>query len=136
MRCVFLRVVTAALVLQGCAHVHDGGQTEDLDHAVDLYWKAVRWQDAVAGSAFVDAVERTNWLTQRDKQTKDLNLTSFEVQREKVDKDGAAATVFLKATWFQLPSLVEKTGLVEQRWVWVGAQWLVVSEQGGPLPFP
>ncbi len=119
----------------GCAHLKDSGQEEDLDHAVDLYWKATRWQDAVAGSALVAPEPRSEWLRMRDKQEKNLNVTSYEIQGEKVDKGGFSASVIVKVTWFLLPSLVEQTELVQQRWVYSGNHWMVRSEKGGPLPF-
>jgi hypothetical protein len=120
----------------GCAHLHDSGQNEDLDHNVDLYWKAVHWQDAVAGSVFVFADERADWLKTHDKEAKNLNLTSWEVHGEKVDKDGKTGTVMVKITWYLLPSLVEKSGLCEQRWVYRDGKWVVISEKDSPLPFP
>jgi len=120
----------------GCAHLKDSGQDEDLDHAVDLYWKATHWQDAVAGSAFVAPEQRSEWLHTRDKQEKNLNVTSYEIQGEKIDKGAFSASAIVKVTWFLLPSLVEQTELVQQRWVYLGSHWLVASEKGGPLPFP
>ena len=44
--------------------------------------------------------------------------------------------MFVKATWYLLPSIVEETGLVEQQWIYTGGKWLLISEKGGPLPFP
>jgi hypothetical protein len=120
----------------GCAHLKDSGQDEDLDHAVDLYWKATRWQDAVAGSALVAPEPRSEWLRTRDKQEKNLNVTSYEIQGEKIDKGGFSAAVIVKVTWFLLPSLVEQTELVQQRWVYSASHWMASSEKGGPLPFP
>ncbi len=120
----------------GCAHLKDSGQDDELDHAVDLYWKATPWQDAIAGSAFVAPEQRSEWLHTRDKQEKNLNITSYEIQGEKIDRGSFSASAIVKVTWFMLPSLVEQTELVRQRWVYVGGHWLVASEKGGPLPFP
>ena len=120
----------------GCAHLRDAGATEDLDHVVDLYWKAVHWQDAVAGSAFVFPDQRSEWLRSHDKQEKNLNVTSWDVQGEKVDPGNLAGTVLVKVTWYQLPSVIEQTDLAEQRWVHKDGHWLIISEKGGPLPFP
>jgi hypothetical protein len=120
----------------GCAHLKDSGQDEDLDHAVDLYWKATHWQDAIAGSVLVAPEVRSEWLHTRDKQEKNLNVTSYEIQGEKIDKGGFSASVIAKVTWFLLPSLVEQTELVQQRWVYSASHWMVSSEKGGPLPFP
>jgi hypothetical protein len=128
--------ILAVLVLPACAHLRQSGANEDLDHAVDLYWKAVHWQDAVAGSAFVYFDQRSDWLRTRDKRSKDLNMTSWDVQGEKVDPSGLTATVLVKATWFLLPSVTEESEVLEQRWVYKEGHWLVLSEKGGPLPFP
>ncbi len=114
----------------------EADRSEDLDHAVDLYWKAVHWQDALAGSALVAPDARSDWLKTRDKQERNLNVTSYEIQGEKIDRGGDAATVLVKMTWYLLPSLTEQNDLVQQRWVLISGHWLVGSEKGGPLPFP
>jgi len=44
--------------------------------------------------------------------------------------------VLVKATWFLLPSSIEQTDVVEQRWIYKEGHWVVISEKGGPLPFP
>ena len=130
---LLLWVGAAALA---CAHVQDQSAVEELDHDVDLYWKAMHWQDAIAGAAFVTTDQRTEWLRVRDKAEKSLSITSWEIQGEKLDRAGQAATALVKITWFKLPSTVEETDLVEQRWVHVAGHWLAASEKGGPLPFP
>jgi hypothetical protein len=122
--------------LSACTHLQKAGTNEDLDHAVDLYWKAVHWQDAVAGAAVVYSDQRVEWLRTRDKRSRDLNVTSWDVQGEKVDPGERTATVLVKATWFLLPSSIEQTDLVEQRWIYKEGHWEIISEKGGPLPFP
>jgi hypothetical protein len=120
----------------GCAHLKDSGQDDDLDHAVDLYWKAAHWRDPIAGSSFVAPDQRSDWLRTRDKLEKDLNITNYEIQGEKIDPGSTTASVIVRLTWYMLPSLVERTELVNQRWIYSSSHWLVSSEKGGPLPFP
>ena len=72
----------------GCAHLKDSGQDEDLDHAVDLYWKATHWQDAIAGSVLVAPEVRSEWLHTRDKQEKRPQRHELGIQGEKIDKGG------------------------------------------------
>ena len=133
-----LRLTLAGVLVAAasCSHLKDSGQDEELDHTVDLYWKAAHWQDAIAGSALVAPGPRSEWLRTRDTQEKNLNVTSYEIQGEKMDPGGYSASVIVKVTWFLLPSIVEQTGLVQQRWVYSGGHWMVASEKGGPLPFP
>jgi hypothetical protein len=128
--------IAALFVFAGCAHLQPGGSTEDLDHTVDLYWKAVHVKDAVAAASFVYFDQRADWLRVRNKREKDLDVTSFDVQGEHMEPNGLAATVLMKATWYLLPSVTEETDVVEQRWVVKDGHWLLVSEKGGPLPFP
>ena len=128
------RLFLLATFLLGCAHLKEKDEAEELDHGVDLYWKAVHWQDPVAGSAFVIFDARRLAAHSRQEE-KDLNVTSYEVQGQRIEKDHQRATILVKGTWYQLPSLVEKTDIIEQRWTRVEGHWLVVSEKG-PLPFP
>jgi hypothetical protein len=132
------RPTLVALVGVGlsCAHGQDAGETEALDHDVDLYWKALHWQDPMAGSVLVDESARIDWLRRHDKLEKTLSITSWEAEIEKIDPGGTTATAAVKITWYQLPSLVEQTEIVEQRWVKRGGKWQVLSEKGGPTPFP
>ena len=44
--------------------------------------------------------------------------------------------MLVKATWFLLPSSIEQTDVVEQRWIYKDGHWEVIAEKGGPLPFP
>ncbi len=122
--------------LTACAAVRQAGDADDLDHVVDLYWRAAHWKDAVAGSAFVYFDQRSEWLKVREKRAKDLDITSNEVEGEKIDKDQKAGTVLVKVTWYLLPSIVEQTEIVEQRWISDHGHWLLMSEKNGPLPFP
>ena len=118
------------LLLMACSHLQGSGSPDELDHTLDLYWKAFRWQDPVAGSSFVLPSARGTWLRRRDAEAKDLTVTSFEVQGERVDPDGQTARTYIKVTWFKLPSTVEQSDLVEQRWIYDRGNWQVTAEKG------
>ncbi len=123
------------LLLAGCTGLSSSvrtGDTDELNHQVELYERALHWKDEVAAAAFWAPEKRAAWrrgtIERRDER--DLSITSFDIEEVRLDKAGGRA--FVKVSWVRLPSLTEKEDLVEERWERRDGAWLIVDEIGGP----
>ena len=127
-------LLLAAITQLACAHVRTGSKDE-LDHQVDLYFKALRWKDFHAAAALVSTERRAQWRRARiaHKDEQDLSVTSFDIEEERLSPETGGGHAFVKVTWVRLPSVVERTDEVEQRWEYREHAWLLVSEEGGPF---
>ncbi len=64
---------------------------------------------------------------------RDLSISDYELERERISADGKSATVESRVSWTRLPSVSEKTELVTSELVRRDGSWLISRQQGGPF---
>jgi hypothetical protein len=129
--------LVAALLLGACAHGPKLGTAEEIRSAADLFHQRIRWRD-FRGAAELLVPERREPFEQALKargDERDLSVSDYELERERISADGSNATIVSRVSWTRLPSVTEKTELVTSEFVRRDGVWLLARQQGGPFAF-
>jgi hypothetical protein len=108
---------------------------EEVRSAADSFHQRLRWKD-FRGAAELLVPERRDAFEQALKSRgddRDLSISDYELERERISPDGKTATVLSRVSWMRLPSVSEKTDLVTSQFVRRGSSWLLSAQQGGPF---
>ena len=125
----------AAFALCGCAHGPKLGTAEEIRSAADSFHERIRWRD-FRGAARLLIPERRERFEQALKargDERDLSISDYELEQERISADGTVATVVSRISWTRLPSVTEKTELVTSEFIRADGVWLLSRQQGGPF---
>lgn len=124
----------AAFVLGACAH-GKLGTAEEIRTTADSFHQRIRWRD-FRGAAELLVPERRERFEHALKvrgDERDLSISDYELEQERVSADGTVATVVSRVSWTRLPSVVEHSELVTSELVRKDGVWLLSRQQGGPF---
>ncbi|NMB77073.1 MAG: hypothetical protein GYA21_18335 [Myxococcales bacterium] len=127
--------VLGAALLSGCAAAHE--QTpSDLRSVVNLFHRNVRWQYSDLAAAVVRPDCRKAFLDLIEDAKDDLHITNYELRSVTPQPGTPRASVRIHMSFYRLPSTVIQNETVEQVWEQQERNWILVSQTGGPFPFP
>ena len=115
---VLLAVATAVAAVGGCSHVPTGraARSSALLQTAQSFSEAMRWQRYNMCGRLVAPEINASFQAQIVDVAETLMITDGEVVAVDWPEDSEAATVRVRFRWTQLPSIVERTVTVEQRW--------------------
>jgi hypothetical protein len=127
--------VFVALLSGACAHGPKSPTAEEIRSAADLFHQRVRWKDFRSASELLvpERRERFERALKARSDERDLSISDYELERERISADGKTATVESRVSWTRLPSVSEKTELVTSELVRRDGSWLIARQQGGPF---
>jgi hypothetical protein len=125
----------AAFALGACAHGPKLGTAEEIRSTADSFHQRIRWRD-FRGAAELLIPERRARFEHALKVSgaeRDLSISDYELEQERISADGTVATVVSRVSWMRLPSVTEKTELVTSELIRKDGVWLLSRQQGGPF---
>jgi len=125
----------AAFVVGACAHGPKLGAAEEIRSTADSFHQRIRWRD-FRGAAELLVPERRERFVQALKvrgDERDLSISDYELEQERISADGTVGTVVSRVSWTRLPSVVEHSELVTSELTLKDGVWLLSRQQGGPF---
>ena len=137
---VTLLVALAALGTSGCAHPPAPRATRgaDLAESAQTFTEALRWQRYRHCGRLVAPEIASSFQALVTEAGDDLRITDGEVLTIDWPEDSEAAKVVVRLRFLKLPSIVERTTTLEQRWeARRDRGWLLARMEStdGPGPF-
>jgi hypothetical protein len=108
----------------------------DLKTVANLFQRNVRWQYSDLAAAVVRADCRKAFLDLIEDAKDDVHITNYELRSITPQPGTTRATVRIQMSFYRLPSTVIQNEIVEQVWEEKEHNWTLVSQTGGPFPFP
>ncbi len=115
---LLLVVAMAVAAVSGCAHGPTGraARSSALLQTAQTFSEALRWQRYRTCGRLVAPEIIDSFQARIVDEAETLQITDGEVLAVDWPEDSEAATVRVRFRWTQLPSIVERTVTVEQRW--------------------
>lgn len=130
-----------------CAHDKLAQRSEDkeladLSSRTELFWRAIKWQDASAAAAFIEGDSaRRMWSIEAERFGQETRVTDAalvnmelgELIAEPTDGYTRAATVLVRTEGYALPAQIVKRETVAQTWIRTEEGWYFDWKDGHPL---
>jgi hypothetical protein len=125
----------AAFVVGACAHGPKLGAAEEIRSTADSFHQRIRWRDFHGAAELLvpERRERFEHALRARGDERDLSISDYELEQERISADGTVATVVSRVSWTRLPSVVEHSELVTSELTLKYGVWLLSRQQGGPF---
>lgn len=133
-----MALISALIALWSAAACRSAGapKDDDLQGIVERFHHDLRWKYNQQATGFVDSRFAADYLDKLESLNEDLNIIAWDLRKVVIDQDGTQARVRIHLRYYLMPSTVVKDECVEQDWRQVEGTWVLMSMEGGPIPFP
>lgn len=129
-----LAALVSGLVVTGCPAM-DASRRRDLDEAIFMYQRDLRWQRCGQAAERMLADLRGPFMERCGALEGQLQIESIDVLDVQVEEGAKAATLRVRYTYLLSPSLTLQQVTVTEHWVNNQARWVMESgEWLGKLP--
>ena len=120
-------LMTALVVLPGCAGGMGGSIKEQLQRSTLMYFDGIRWKRFSQSELMIPPAERISFVQKREDARERFFVTECEVKGMVYDGDSETAMVEVEYKWYNLPSMTIQTTRLQQRWEYQES-WLMVEQ--------
>lgn len=109
---------------------------DDLNGVVKRFHHNLRWKYNEDVAARVAPAYSNDFRDRLEDLSKDWNVTSWDVRKVELDKEGKRARIRVQLSYYYLNSPVVKEEKVDEVWELVEDQWILVEWNLRPLEIP